>query len=81
MKRSHAVGASRSFVVRQLSVFNCSTYTADDQVAVNMRSCRIMRLTPFVKSIKSDAVAGRGRVLKVTQFLHPVSQLLRFDAV
>lgn len=60
MKRSHAVGASRSFVVRQLSVLNCSTYTADDQVAVNIRSCGIMRLTPFVKGIKSGAQAEEG---------------------
>lgn len=83
MKRSHAVGASCSFVVCQLSVLNCSTYATDDQVAANMRSCGFMRLTPFVKTCQHQigCCAGRGRVLKLTRFLHPASQLFRIDGV
>lgn len=83
MKRRRALGASCSFVVRQLSVLNCSTSAADDQVASNIRSCRIMRLTLSEQTWKHQigCCASRGRVLKVSRFLCPASQLFRFDGV
>lgn len=71
MKRSHAVGASCSFVVCQFSALNC-TYAADEQVAANMPSCGISRLTPFIKTWQ---IRRAGRVLKVARLLSEIDGL------
>lgn len=68
MKRSHAVGASRSFVVCQFSALD-STYAADEQLAANMPSCGISRLTPFIKTWQ---IRRTGRVLKVAPLLSEI---------
>lgn len=80
MKRSHAVGASRSFVGRQPSVRQLLHLRSRRSGCCQHAVMWDHEINPFCKDLlASNRMLCQLR--EVIRFLRPASQLLRFDGV